>query len=54
MKHYKKGKNHIFEFGTYSIKQITLRQSEYVELQTYFLAELLPKKTDVKSKQLKP
>jgi predicted esterase len=36
MKHYKEGKNHIFEFGEMSITSIKLKQSQYNELAEYF------------------
>lgn len=36
MKHYKEGRNHIFEFGEMSITRIKLKQSQYDELANYF------------------
>ena len=36
MKHYKEGRNHIFEFGEMSITRIKLKQSQYEELVNYF------------------
>ena len=36
MKHYKEGRNHIFEFGEMSITRIKLKQSQYNELADYF------------------
>jgi len=36
MKHYKEGRNHIFEFGEMSITRIKLNKSQYDELVQYF------------------
>lgn len=36
MKHYKEGRNHVFDFGEISITRIKLNKSEYEELAKYF------------------
>lgn len=46
MKHYKKGRDHIFEFGEISITSIKLKQSQYEELSNYFA-----KQTEAKTQE---
>lgn len=41
MKHYKEGRNHIFEFGEMSITRIKLKPSQYDELADYFAQQYI-------------